>query len=141
MLQLQYSTVQYSTVQIYVCIIVECLPSPSEVTYRKFKYFCNAQHIDNLNLLTCLPLNTLCPNEFHTGFGDSSIFSSRKLREELTQLFILKSQTGYRLTTINFCMLIRFMKFFSISFFCLFGFVFAYYMFNSHNSVSSYSFL
>ena len=72
------------------------LSSPFELIYRKFKFLCKAQHIDNLNLLACLPLNMLCLNGFINGFGNGSTnLSFSKLREKLTHLFYLEINNGF----------------------------------------------
>ena len=70
------------------------LSSPFELIYRKFKFLCKAQQIDNLNLLTCLPLNMLCLNEFVNRFGNGTNLSFIKLREELNHLFYLDITNG-----------------------------------------------
>ena len=70
------------------------LPPSLELIYRKFKFLCKAQHIDNLNLLTCLPLNMLCLNGFINGFVNDANLSFRKLREKLTHLFYLDITNG-----------------------------------------------
>ena len=81
----------YHCVCIYYCGV---LSSPFKLIYRKFKFLCKAQQIDNSNLLTCLPLNNGM-SEWIYKFGNGTNLSFEKLREELTHLSYLEITTGF----------------------------------------------